>query len=151
MYDTNVLNNIPEKAERVRGNPVRDSPLSWKKICFTGAAPLLLRNLPRFGAQRLNIHCSLYSPLRSSRAKPVEGGTSQVVFLKTLFWEMMFGIPEITSGECLYIHDHMWRSERPAVKRFSHYWLSVLKLLTHGTTVPHIFFFLNLVQHIGHL
>lgn len=121
MYDTNILNNIPEKAESVSENPVRESPLPQKKIISfqqqlyrPGIFPDLEPNIWTATA-----HFILPSG-RSSRAKPVKGGTSQVVFLKTLFWEMMFGISEITSGECLYIHDHMREAERPAVKRDFH-------------------------------
>ena len=61
----NVLNNIPEKGDNARENNLHDSPLSWKKICFIGAEIFL-----KFGAQHFNIHCSLYSPLRNSKAKP---------------------------------------------------------------------------------
>ena len=45
MHDMDVLISIPEKVEKARENTVHSSPLSWKKICFIGAATLLAGNL----------------------------------------------------------------------------------------------------------
>lgn len=73
---------------------------------------------PRFGVQHGNIHCWLYSLLRSSKSKPAEGRTSQVMLLKPLFWET-FGSSEITRSlpewvqECLYTHCPSQGFDRP--------------------------------------